>query len=42
MFVPGKRFQPNLVFAGKAWAYPSEATFRFSTLGQASSLTHKN
>ncbi len=25
MFVPGKPFQPNLMFAGKARAYPSEA-----------------
>ncbi len=25
MFVPGKPFQPSLMFAGKAIAYPSEA-----------------
>ncbi len=25
MFVPGKPFQPSLMFAGKARAYPSEA-----------------
>ncbi len=24
MFVPGKSFQPSLMFAGKAGAYPSE------------------
>ncbi len=30
---PGKLFQPSLMFAGKAGAYPSEALFRFSTLG---------
>ncbi len=25
LFVPGKHFQPSLMFAGKAGAYPSEA-----------------
>ncbi len=25
MFVPGKPFQPNLMFVGKTGAYPSEA-----------------
>ncbi len=24
-FVPGKPFQPSLIFVGKAWAYPSKA-----------------
>ena len=33
MFVPGKPFQPSLIFAGKAGAYPSEAPCRCSTLG---------
>jgi hypothetical protein len=33
--VPGKPFKPNLIFAGKARAYPSETPFRCSTLGQA-------
>jgi hypothetical protein len=28
VFVPGKHFQPNLVFVGKAGAYPSEAPFQ--------------
>ncbi len=28
MFVPGKPFQPSLVFAGKAGAYPSGATYK--------------
>jgi hypothetical protein len=28
VFVPGKPFQPSLVFAGKAGAYPSESTFQ--------------
>jgi hypothetical protein len=41
MLVLGKPFQPNLMFAGKARAYPSEAPFRCSTLGQALGLTHK-
>ncbi len=27
MFVPGKPFQPNLMFAGKAGAYLNEAPF---------------
>ncbi len=31
--VPGKSFQPGLMFAGKAGACPSEAPFRCSTLG---------
>ncbi len=30
------------MFAGKARAYPSEASFRYSTLGQAPGLTHKH
>ncbi len=28
VFVPGKIFQPNLMFAGEARTYPSEATFK--------------
>ncbi len=32
-FVPDKLFQPSPMFEGMAKAYPSEATFRFSTLG---------
>jgi hypothetical protein len=35
-FVPGKPFQPSLMFAGKAYpvgAYPSEAPFRCSIVG---------
>ncbi len=35
-------FQPSLVFAGKARAYPTEAPFRCSTLRKAPSLTHKH
>ena len=31
MFVPGKPFQPSLMFAGKAGAYPIEAPFGRST-----------
>jgi hypothetical protein len=30
------------VFAGKAGAYPSEITFRCSTLGKAPGLAHKD
>ncbi len=33
VFVPGKPFQPSLMFAGKAKAYLNEAHFRCSTLG---------
>ncbi len=33
VFVPGKPFQKSLMFVSKAGAYPSEAPFRFSTLG---------
>ncbi len=29
----GKSFQPNLMFQSKNIAYPSEAPFRFPTLG---------
>ncbi len=37
----GMAFQPSLKFVSKAAAYPSEATFRCSTLGQALDLTYK-
>jgi hypothetical protein len=30
------------MFAGKAGAFPSEAPFRFSSLGYAPGLTHKH
>jgi hypothetical protein len=33
VFVPGKPFQPCLMFVGKAGAYPSETPFRGSTIG---------
>ncbi len=42
VFVPGKPFQPSLLFAGNSGAYPSEAPFRCSTIGQAPSLSHRN
>jgi hypothetical protein len=42
MFVPGKPFQPSLMFAGKARSYPGEAPFRCSNLGKAPGLTHKH
>ncbi len=40
MFVPGKPFQPNIIFASKVRAYLSEAPFRCSPLGYAPRLTH--
>ncbi len=40
--VPGKLFQPSLMFAGKAGAYTSEVPFRCSTLGWAPGFTHKH
>ncbi len=42
MFVPGKPFQPCLMFAGMAGAYLSEVPFRCSTLGWAPCLTRKH
>ncbi len=33
VFVPGRPFQTNLMFAIKARAYPSEAPFSCSILG---------
>ncbi len=42
MFVFGKPLQPSLMFAGKARAYGSEASFRCSTLGQPPGLTHQH
>ncbi len=33
VFVPGNPFQPNLMFAGNAGAYPSEVPFKCSTPG---------
>ncbi len=38
VFVPGKPFQPSLMFASKVGAYPSETP----TLGSAPSLIHKH
>ncbi len=32
--MPDKLFHPSLLFAGKARAYPNEAPFKYSTLGQ--------
>jgi hypothetical protein len=42
VFVPDKPFQPSLMFVGKAGEYPSEASFRCSTLGWAPDLAHKH
>jgi len=42
VFVPGKPFQLSLVFARKAGPYPSDTTFRGSTLAQAPGLAHKH
>jgi hypothetical protein len=39
VFVPGKPFQPRLMFVSKAGTYPSEAPFRCSTL-LVPGLTH--
>jgi len=41
MFVLGKPFQPSLVFAVKAGAYPSEAPFRLLTLPTNTRLGRK-
>ncbi len=38
MIVPGKPLQPSLMFVGNDGAYLSEASFRYSTLGQALAL----
>jgi hypothetical protein len=38
VFVPGKPFQPSLMFAGKAGAYPSETPFRCSTLASPANI----
>ncbi len=38
---PWKAF-PSLMFAGKAAAYPSEAHFRRSTLGQTAGISNKH
>ncbi len=40
MFVPGKTFKPSQMFAGKAGAYPIEAPFKCSILGEAPGLAH--
>jgi hypothetical protein len=42
MFVPGIPFQPNLMFANKGRAYPSEVPFGCSALGWAPNLTRKH
>ncbi len=38
---PSKPLQDTIVFAGKARAFPSGIPFRYSTLGQAPGLAHK-
>jgi len=40
VFVPGKLFQPILIFASKAGGYSSGAPFSKKTLVLASGLTH--
>ncbi len=42
MFVISKIFQPILMFVIKARAYPSDAPFKWSTLGYAPHLIHKH
>ncbi len=41
-FITNKPFQPSLMFAGKAGAFPSEAPFKCSTLGLAPDFIHKH
>ncbi len=41
-FFPGRPCEPNMIFAGKPRACPSEAPFRCSTLGYALGLAHKH
>jgi hypothetical protein len=38
VFVPGKRFHPSLMFAGKAGVNQSQAPFRFPLLGRLRAL----
>ncbi len=40
MLVPSKLFQPSLIIADKAKAYPGVAPFRCSTLGEAPGLNN--
>jgi hypothetical protein len=40
--VLSKPLRPSLMFAGKAGAYPIEASFNYSTLGYAPALTANN
>jgi hypothetical protein len=42
VFVPPKPFQPSLVFAGKARAYPVKQFSGAPLRGEAPSLTHKH
>jgi hypothetical protein len=41
MFVPGKLFQPSVMFASKAGAYQSEAPFQLFDTWAPTGLTHK-
>ncbi len=41
LFVTGRPGQLSLIFAGQAWACPSEAPLRCFTLEQAPGLAHK-
>ncbi len=42
MFVPGRSFQPSLMFVSKTGDYQSEAPLRHSTQGLALGLSHKH
>jgi hypothetical protein len=42
VFVHVRPFQPSLMFASRAGAYPSEAPFTGSTLGYSPGLIHKH
>jgi len=41
VFVPGKPFQPSLMFARKVGDYPVKESFRWSAQGQAPRRAHK-
>ncbi len=40
MFVPGKLFQPSLMFVGETGAYPSEAPVRYSFRSRVGSVAN--
>jgi hypothetical protein len=42
VFVPGKGFQPSIMFGDKAGAYPIGLHLRSSVPGKAPDITHKH